>query len=97
MALTLDLLDFSNVDDSGLDTGTPAFNALTATGQTTGTPTRAFRTFRAVARGTFSVDPLPTVTAAVREPATWMMLLFGFLGIGIGLRGRNKRAAPVVA
>ncbi|MDB5575136.1 MAG: hypothetical protein JWR80_312 [Bradyrhizobium sp.] len=94
---TSDFLSFAGVNDSdfniGLNVVTPALNAV----PTSGTPTSALRTFRAVANGAFSTDPAATVTAAVPEPATWLMMILGFCGIGLGLRGRRNRIALTTA
>ena len=42
-------------------------------------------------RGTFSTDSAAAITAAVPEPASWVMLILGFFNIGAGLRGRRHR------
>ena len=41
--------------------------------------------------GTFNFGAVP---AAVPEPATWGMMLFGFAGIGMAIRRRRR---PVLA
>lgn len=64
----------------------PTLNAL----PTAGTPTRALRTFRAVATGQFSSDPAPI--ANVPEPQVWAMFVVGFGLIGIQVRRRGNRS-----
>lgn len=66
---------------------TPALNAL----PTNAAPTRALRTFRAVAGGTFSADPAPIPN--VPEPAVWAQLIAGFAMIGLAARRRKAVAA----
>lgn len=40
------------------------------------------------------VEPyIPTVPSAVPEPATWAMMILGFLGIGSALRRHKRKAA----
>lgn len=88
---TSDFLTFvpgSNYDFSiSLSQISPALNAL----PTNGTPTRALRTFRAVAGGQFSSDPAPITN--VPEPSVWVQLIAGFGLIGIAARRRKTRVA----
>jgi hypothetical protein len=65
----------------------PALNAL----PTSGTPTRALRTFRAVAGGQFSADPAPIPN--VPEPAIWLQLITGFGLVGLAARRRITTVA----
>ena len=39
---------------------------------------------------TATPTPLPPITAAVPEPGTWLMLITGFLAIGLSLRRRRR-------
>lgn len=55
------------------------------------TPTRALRTFKAVAGGTFSTDPAP----GVPEPQVWGLMIVGF-GL-VGLQVRRRRNVSVTA
>ena len=68
-----------------LDQISPTLNAL----PTSSTPTRALRSFRAVAGGQFSSDPAPL--AAIPEPATWLQLLADFGIIGVVARRRKRK------
>jgi hypothetical protein len=38
-----------------------------------------------------------TQTAAVPEPATWAMMLFGFAGIGVQMRRKRQQSLPQIA
>ncbi len=49
--------------------------------------------FTAASGGEFDATILSEVTGGVPEPATWMMLLVGFCGLGVALR--RQRAKPV--
>lgn len=88
---TSDFLTFvpnSNYDFAiSLTSITPALNAL----PTNAAPTRALRTFRAVAGGTFSADPAPIPN--VPEPAVWAQLIAGFAMIGLAARRRKASLA----
>lgn len=88
---TSDFLTFvpgSNYDFAmSLSQIAPLLNAL----PTAGTPTRALRTFRAVATGQFSSDPAPIPN--VPEPAIWMQLIVGFGLVGVGARRRKNVVA----
>ncbi|MBX7539402.1 FxDxF family PEP-CTERM protein [Qipengyuania sphaerica] len=44
-------------------------------------------------RGQGALGGTITITPAVPEPATWMMLLLGFFGVGLALR-RNRSTRP---
>ena len=59
---------------------------------TTGVPTRALRSFRAVSGGSFSADPAPIVTA-IPEPAVWGLMIVGFGMVGLQTRRRARNAA----
>jgi hypothetical protein len=91
IAYTSDFLTFapgSNYDFAmALVQINPSLNALPING----TPTRALRSFRAVAGGQFSSDPAPF--AAIPEPATWLQLLAGFGIIGFAARLRRAKVA----
>lgn len=88
---TSDFLTFvpgSNYDFAiSLSQIAPTLNAL----PTNGTPTRALRTFRAVATGQFSSDPAPIPN--VPEPAVWAQLIAGFALVGIAARRRKAVVA----
>ncbi len=88
---TSDFLTFvpgSNFDFSiSLTQIAPTLNAL----PTAGTPTRALRTFRAVAGGQFSSDPAPIPN--VPEPAIWLQLITGFGLVGLAARRRKVEVA----
>jgi len=58
---------------------------------TSGVPTRALRTFRAVAGGQFSSDPAPI--ANIPEPAVWAQLIVGFGLVGFAARRRKATVA----
>ncbi len=89
ISYTSDFLTFvpgSNYDFAmSLSQIAPALNAL----PTNATPTRALRTFRAVASGQFSSDPAPIPN--VPEPAIWLQLITGF-GL-VGMAARRRKAA----
>jgi hypothetical protein len=65
----------------------PTLNAL----PTNLTPSRALRTFRAVAGGQFSSDPAPIPN--VPEPAIWLQLITGFGLVGLAARRRMAEVA----
>lgn len=92
---TSDFLTFSpfSSNDSlalSLTSISPRLNALNAAEDIMLTPTRAVRSFRAVAQGDFSSDPAPE---PVPEPATWGMLIVGFGMVGFVARRRKAVAA----
>ena len=58
---------------------------------TTGTPTRALRSFRALSTGSFASDPAPIVTA-LPEPAVWGLMIVGFGMVGLQTRRRLRNA-----
>jgi hypothetical protein len=43
--------------------------------------------------GGYTVEVTPYVSTGVPEPATWALMLTGFLGAGAALRSRRGRAA----
>lgn len=47
--------------------------------------------------GTSSVDFAAASVAAVPEPATWAMMLFGFCGIGGAMRRSRRRSTKLIA
>jgi hypothetical protein len=89
---TSDVLDFvngSNYDFAlSLTSINPLLNATNASNQTTGTPNKALRSFRALVGGQFSSDPAP-ITPAIPEPASWMLLIVGFGMVGVSARARK--------
>ncbi len=91
ISYTSDFLTFvggSNYDFAmSLSQIAPTLNAL----PTNGTPTRALRTFRAVATGQFSSDPAPIPN--VPEPAIWLQLITGFGLVGLAARRRKTTVA----
>lgn len=96
LVYTSDFLTFiggSNFDMAiSLTSINPALNAL----PTAGTPTRALRTFRAVASGQFSSDPAPLVPT-IPEPAVWLQLIAGFSLVGLATRRRKQPGQRVPA
>ncbi len=89
---TSDFLDFSGTVDRGFQLSlTSIFSAIQAI-PSTGTPTRALRTFRATSSGSFSSDPAPVVTA-VPEPAVWGLMIVGFGMVGLQTRRRSRKAS----
>lgn len=90
ISFTSDFLDFSS------STLFDRAQSLTATNPTFGLATNgALRSFRAVAGGSWSANPVPKAFAAVPEPASWAMLVMGF-GI-VGATVRRRRRVTVVA
>ena len=79
-----DFLDFSSTNSRdfaiALSAIAPKFGGTTSLNSFTGTPV-----------GVFSSDPAPVSTAAVPEPATWMLMLAGFGAIGLGVRRSERR------
>lgn len=90
LVYTSDFLSFANVDDTDFSISLSAVTPKLQAVPTTGKPTSALRTFRAVSGGSFSSDPEPSVTAAVPEPATWAMMLMGFGIVGAAMRRRKQ-------
>lgn len=91
---TSDFLDFSSTIDQDFQLSlTSIFSALQAV-PTSGTPTKALRTFRATSSGNFSSDPAPIVTA-VPEPAVWGLMILGFGMVGMQTRRRAHNAKVV--
>lgn len=100
--------DFRSFNDSSLRTlifvdgmqitppVSPMSGALTFFGFTS---TSAFSTveFRGVQNDVFGIDDVSfsRATAAVPEPATWAMMLFGFGGLGYSMRRRSSAGSRV--
>lgn len=88
---TSDFLTFvpgSNYDFAlSLSQISPALNAL----PTSGVPTQALGTFRALAGGQFSSDPAPIPN--IPEPAVWLQLIVGFGLVGFTARRRKASVA----
>jgi hypothetical protein len=86
LTYTSDVLDFSNVVDTDFSMSftslTPAFFR---------TATKALRSFRANAGGSFSSDPAPI--PPIPEPEVWAMMVVGFGLIGVQVRRRARRTA----
>ncbi|MDB5584380.1 MAG: hypothetical protein JWR80_9556 [Bradyrhizobium sp.] len=86
VAYSSDFLDFSNVSTSSfsytLGSVTPGIAAATGAN-------KSLKSFSGASSALFSSDPVPQVNGAVPEPATWMMMIFGFLAVGVGLRVRR--------
>lgn len=96
LVYTSDFLDFTQTVNRDFALGmTSVASALNAT-PSTGTPTRALRSFRAVAGGTFSSDPAPLVNG-VPEPEMWALMVVGFGLVGVTLRGRAKKMVSITA
>jgi len=87
---TSDFLNFATGSNYDFAISLSQINPGLNTNPTSGTPTRALRTFRAVATGQFSSDPAPT--AIIPEPQIWAMLVIGFGLVGVQVRRRANRA-----
>ncbi len=98
ISYTSDFLTFiggSNYDLAfSLTSINPLLNATNAANQTTGTPNKAIRSFRALVGGQFSSDPAP-LTPAIPEPASWMLMIAGFGMVGVSARRRSRQSSVV--
>lgn len=90
---TSDFLDFSETVSRDFSLALTSIASPLQAVPTSGTPTRALRTFRALSTGSFSSDPAPIITA-VPEPATWGLMVLGFGMVGFAAR---RRSTPVAA
>lgn len=88
LTYTSDFLSFMNVQDSDFSMSLSSVASPLQAIPTSGTPTRALRSFRAVGSGTFSTDPAPLVNG-VPEPEMWALMLAGFGMVGLQLRRRG--------
>lgn len=97
---TSDFLTFvqgSNYDLAlALTSISPLLNATNASSQTSGTPNKALRSFRALIGGQFSSDPAP-ITPAIPEPAVWAQLIAGFAMVGLAARRRKAGVTRILA
>jgi hypothetical protein len=82
---TSDFLDFSNVTERDY-ANTP--NAITPR-LSLGT-NGSFNSFRASIGGSFSSDPAPVLVGTVPEPASWALMITGFMMLGAALRQSRK-------
>lgn len=92
VSYTSDFLSFSNVQDSDFSISLTSVASPLQAVPTNGVPTRALRSFRSVASGTFSSDPAPVVLA-VPEPESWALMVVGFGLVGLQVRRRAKSAS----
>jgi hypothetical protein len=77
---------------SGLPAGTFTFASLTYTGQALDGPVRTYNEGHFTLRGSSVSLSTFVPTNAVPEPATWAMMIGGFMGAGAMLRRRNLAA-----
>lgn len=85
---TSDFLNFSSTVDRDFSLNLTSITSPLARASST----KALRTFKASAGGSFSSDPAPLINA-VPEPQVWGMMIIGFGLIGITSRRRNSVAA----
>lgn len=82
---TSDFLDFSNVTErdyaATLNAVTPRVS-IGANG--------SFNSFRASIGGAFSSDPAPVLVGTIPEPASWALMITGFMMLGAALRQSRK-------
>ncbi len=76
-----DFIDFARTTDQDLAIAMSSISHGLAAGRN-----QALRSFAATTTGSFSTDPLPRLTAAVPEPATWALLTAGFGLVGVSRR-----------
>lgn len=91
IVFTSDFLDFSNVVDTDFST---AFSAVGPT--LTQGANGSLNSFRASAGGQFSSDPMPLLVGTIPEPASWALMVSGFMMLGAALR-RSRRTAVAFA
>ena len=88
---TSDFLDFSNVTErdyaNTLNAITPRLS-LGANGR--------LNSFRATIGGSFSSDPAPILVGTIPEPASWSLMIIGFMMLGAAVR-RVRRNGDVPA
>ncbi len=81
---TSDFIDFSHTTAQDLSISLSSItNGLNAGSF------QALRSFATTTTGSFSTDPLPTLTSATPEPESWAMLITGFGLVGAARRGRR--------
>lgn len=84
---------------SDLATFDPTLDQNFTVGVTSATPPLSFypsgylRSFKGVSQGEFAATVTGTSGGGgVPEPATWALMLIGFVGVGVATRGRARRA-----
>jgi hypothetical protein len=82
---TSDFLDFSNVTERDYANTLNAITPRLSLG-TNG----SFNSFRASIGGSFSSDPAPVLVGTVPEPASWALMITGFMMLGAALRQSRK-------
>jgi hypothetical protein len=82
---TSDFLDFSNVTERDYANTLNAITPRLSLG-TNG----SFNSFRASIGGSFSSDPAPVLVGTVPEPASWALMITGFMMLGTALRQSRK-------
>ena len=82
---TSDFLDFSSVINKDFST---SFTALTPA--LTKAVNGSLDSFRATIGGQFSSDPAPLIVSTVPEPASWALMVTGFMMLGVALRQRRS-------
>ncbi|MBL8770472.1 MAG: PEP-CTERM sorting domain-containing protein [Phenylobacterium sp.] len=89
VSFTSDFLQFPG----GLENMTLTLGSVVGSPSIGHLPGKALNTFKASATGSFGSDPGPT--GYVPEPATWGLMIMGFLGAGAMIR--RRRASPAAA
>jgi hypothetical protein len=82
---TSDFLDFSFVTERDYATTLNAITPRLSLGAN-----GSFNSFRATIGGSFSSDPAPILVGTVPEPASWTLMITGFMMLGAALRQGRK-------
>jgi tryptophan-rich sensory protein len=87
IAYTSDFIDFTRTFDQDL-----SISLSSITRSLAAVSYQALRSFATTTTGSFSTDPLPVLTSATPEPASWALLVAGFGLVGVARRGRRVPA-----